>query len=167
MSLGAGCSTQGMTKADKGTAVGAGTGAVAGAVVGGPVGAVVGAGVGAYAGNAAAGGPVSTPEERARQASADSPRVARVQQALNDRGFNAGPVDGRMGTSTARRAASLPDGRGAAGDRRCRLEHDGGARRSLNVVHRDEKASLGRPFCCSRCAQTEPEGNRRVNDSNA
>ena len=114
MSLGAGCSTQGMTKADKGTAVGAGTGAVAGAVVGGPVGAVVGAGVGAYAGNAAAGGPVSTPEERARQANADSPRVARVQQALNDRGFNAGPVDGRMGTSTVealrrfQAAAGLP-----------------------------------------------------------
>jgi len=106
MSLGAGCSTDRMTKADKGTAVGAGTGAVAGAVVG--------AGVGAYAGNAAAGGPVSTPEERARQASVDSPRVARVQQALNDRGFNAGPVDGRMGTSTVdalrrfQAAAGLP-----------------------------------------------------------
>ena len=114
LSLGAGCSTDRMTKADKGTAVGAGTGAVAGAVVGGPVGAVVGAGVGAYAGNAAAGGPVSTPEERARVASADSPRVARVQQALKDRGFNAGPVDGRMGASTVdalrrfQAAAGLP-----------------------------------------------------------
>ena len=114
MSLAAGCSTDRMTRADKGTAVGAGTGAVAGAVVGGPVGAVVGAGVGAYAGNAAAGGPVSTPEERARTASADSPRVARVQQALNDRGFNAGPVDGRMGQSTVdalrrfQAAAGLP-----------------------------------------------------------
>ncbi len=114
MSLGAGCSTDRMTRADKGTAAGATTGAVAGAVVGGPVGAVVGAGVGAYAGNAAAGGPVSTPEERARAANADSPRVARVQQALNDRGFNAGPVDGRMGQSTVdalrrfQAAAGLP-----------------------------------------------------------
>ena len=113
MSLGAGCSTQGMTKADKGTAVGAGTGAVAGAVVGGPVGAVVGAGVGAYAGNAASGGPVGG-ESANRTASVDSPRVARVQQALNDRGFNAGPVDGRMGTSTVealrrfQAAAGLP-----------------------------------------------------------
>ncbi len=40
-----------MSKADKGTTVGATGGAVAGAVVGGPVGAVAGAGIGAYAGN--------------------------------------------------------------------------------------------------------------------
>jgi phage tail tape-measure protein len=114
MSLGAGCSTDRMTRADKGTAVGAGTGAVAGAVVGGPVGAVVGAGVGAYAGNAAAGGPTSVPDERNRASNVDSPRVARVQQALNDRGFNAGPVDGRLGQSTVdalrrfQAAAGLP-----------------------------------------------------------
>jgi hypothetical protein len=115
LSLGAGCSTDRMTKADKGTAVGAGTGAVAGAVVGGPVGAVVGAGVGAYAGNAAAGGPVNATDNRTSSASnVDSPRVARVQQALNDRGFNAGPVDGRMGQSTVdalrrfQAAAGLP-----------------------------------------------------------
>jgi phage tail tape-measure protein len=114
MSLGAGCSTDRMTRADKGTAVGAGTGAVAGAVVGGPVGAVVGAGVGAYAGNAAAGGPTSAPDERNRASNVDSPRVARVQQALNDRGFNAGPVDGRLGQSTVdalrrfQAAAGLP-----------------------------------------------------------
>ncbi len=50
----AGCSSTSwnhMSKADKGTAVGATGGAVAGAVVGGPVGAVAGAGLGAYAGN--------------------------------------------------------------------------------------------------------------------
>ena len=113
VTLGAGCSTDRMTRADKGTAVGAGTGAVAGAVVGGPVGAVVGAGVGAYAGNAAAGGPVSVPEERRASGDMDS-RVARVQRALNDRGFNAGPVDGQMGPSTVdalrrfQAAAGLP-----------------------------------------------------------
>ena len=116
MTLGAGCSTDRMTRADKGTAVGAGTGAVAGAAVGGPVGALVGAGVGAYAGNAAAGGPVSVPEERrAAGTSGDvDSRVARVQRALNDRGFNAGPVDGMMGASTVdalrrfQAAAGLP-----------------------------------------------------------
>lgn len=50
----AGCSStswNNMSKADKGTAVGATGGAVAGAAVGGPVGAVAGAGIGAYAGN--------------------------------------------------------------------------------------------------------------------
>ncbi len=50
----AGCSStswNNMSKADKGTTVGATGGAVAGAVVGGPVGAVAGAGIGAYAGN--------------------------------------------------------------------------------------------------------------------
>ena len=113
MTLGAGCAPQNMTRADKGTAVGAGTGAVAGAVVGGPVGALVGAGVGAYAGNAAAGGPVAAPEERRASGDKDA-RVARVQRALNDRGFNAGPVDGSMGPSTVdalrrfQAAAGLP-----------------------------------------------------------
>jgi peptidoglycan hydrolase-like protein with peptidoglycan-binding domain len=112
MALGAGCAPQQMTRADKGTAVGAGTGAVAGAVVGGPVGALVGAGVGAYAGNAAAGGPVSGNDTRA-SGDMDS-RIARVQRALNDRGFNAGPVDGNMGPSTVdalrrfQAAAGLP-----------------------------------------------------------
>ena len=99
MTLGAGCSTDRMTRADKGTAVGAGTGAVAGAVVGGPVGAVVGAGVGAYAGNVASGGPAANEGDRRASGNMDS-RIARVQRALNDRGFNAGPVDGSMGSST-------------------------------------------------------------------
>jgi hypothetical protein len=115
LTLGAGCAPQNMTRADKGTAVGAGTGAVAGAVVGGPVGALVGAGVGAYAGNAAAGGPVAAPEERRAGVAGDvDSRVARVQRALNDRGFNAGPVDGNMGPSTVdalrrfQAAAGLP-----------------------------------------------------------
>ena len=113
MTLGAGCAPDRMTRADKGTAAGATTGAVAGAVVGGPVGAVVGAGVGAYAGNVAAGGPAANEGDRRASADMDS-RVARVQRALNDRGFNAGPVDGRMGQTTVdalrrfQAAAGLP-----------------------------------------------------------
>ena len=118
LSLGAGCSTDRMTRADKGTAVGAGTGAVAGAVVGGPVGAVVGAGVGAYAGNAAAGGPVEPGAKSNGVASGyDSSTVRSVQQALNDRGFSAGPADGQWGpaTSDALRRFQLAAGLPATG----------------------------------------------------
>ena len=103
ISLGAGCAPDRMTKADKGTAVGATGGAVAGAVVGGPVGAVVGAGVGAYAGNVAAGGPAASggPDTTvSTSARYESTTVRSVQQALNDRGFQAGAVDGQWGPST-------------------------------------------------------------------
>ncbi|MEO8485753.1 MAG: peptidoglycan-binding domain-containing protein [Betaproteobacteria bacterium] len=101
MALGSGCSTDRMTRADKGTAAGATTGAVAGAVVGGPVGAVVGAGVGAYAGNAMAGGPVSGSDTSVTtSARYESTTVRSVQQALNDRGFGVGSVDGQWGPAT-------------------------------------------------------------------
>ena len=101
-SLGAGCAPDRMTKADKGTAVGATGGAVAGAAVGGPVGAVVGAGVGAYAGNVAAGGPAASGGDAKVTTSAryESTTVRSVQQALNDRGFSVGPADGQWGPST-------------------------------------------------------------------
>ena len=114
MTLGSGCAWDNMTKADKGTTVGAGGGAVAGAVVGGPVGAIVGAGVGAYAGNAVAGGPVTTADATSQGSVRADPQTMRVQQALNDRGFGAGAVDGQWGPSTEdalrrfQQAAGLP-----------------------------------------------------------
>lgn len=95
--------SQPMTGKQKATAIGAGTGAVAGAVVGGPVGAVVGAGVGAYAGNVAAGGPAASGGADTKvttTARYESTTVRSVQQALNDRGFSVGPVDGQWGPST-------------------------------------------------------------------
>jgi murein L,D-transpeptidase YcbB/YkuD len=98
----AGCANwNGMSKESKGTTVGAGTGAVAGAVVGGPIGAVVGAGVGAYAGNQIAdaqtpGKPATASSDRAY----DPAFTRSVQQALNDKGFDAGPADGVWGAST-------------------------------------------------------------------
>ena len=103
MSLGAGCAPDRMTRADKGTAVGATGGAVVGAAVGGPVGAVVGAGVGAYTGNVAAGGPAANGGADTKvttSARYESTTVRSVQQALNDRGFNAGAPDGQWGPST-------------------------------------------------------------------
>lgn len=102
VSLFAGCATwNSMDRQEKGTAAGATGGAVVGAAVGGPVGALVGAGVGGYAGhyeydklplgNAhATGAPAAT-------ASAD---VRAAQQALNDRGYDAGAVDGVFGPQT-------------------------------------------------------------------
>ena len=105
----AGCSsTASMTHTEKDTAVGAGGGAVAGAVVGGPVGAVVGGVAGGYVGHevgekhTAEGKPgvvISTnvPPSNSPYASTT---VRNVQQALNDKGFNAGPADGRWGPST-------------------------------------------------------------------
>jgi phage tail tape-measure protein len=96
----AGCSTwNSMDRQEKGTAVGAGGGAVVGAAVGGPIGAAVGAGVGGYAGHyeTQPGGLASGPNAGARYG---SDTVRSVQQALNDRGYNAGPVDGQMGPST-------------------------------------------------------------------
>jgi hypothetical protein len=101
LSLGAGCATDRMTRADKGTAAGATGGAVVGAAVGGPVGAVVGAGVGAYAGNAAAGGPIEGEAKSNGNAGYNSASVRSLQQALNDRGFYAGPADGQWGPATS------------------------------------------------------------------
>jgi hypothetical protein len=100
----AGCSTwHGMDKTE-GTVAGAAGGAVAGAVVGGPVGAVVGGVGGAYVGNEVAGKdrPVtsSSPSSTATSSRYDSTLVRSVQQALNDRGYSAGSVDGQWGPAT-------------------------------------------------------------------
>lgn len=103
--LAAGCSSwDGMTHKERDTTIGAGGGALAGAAVAGPVGAVVGAGVGGVAGHEVA----KSEEASGRPAHAtatpgtvnDSSYVRSVQQALADRGYSPGPVDGQWGPGT-------------------------------------------------------------------
>ena len=94
-----------MTGKEKATAIGAGTGAVAGAVVGGPVGAVVGGVAGGVIGHQGtdANGRVNTTDSRTSSPSASMPSdstVADAQNALNSKGYDAGPADGRMGPHT-------------------------------------------------------------------
>lgn len=101
----AGCSSWQRMDKTEGTVVGGAGGAVAGAMVGGPVGAVVGGVGGAYVGNEVAGkdrpltssSAASTPPVSSRY---DPALVRSVQQALNDRGYNAGAVDGQWGPAT-------------------------------------------------------------------
>ena len=100
----AGCSSwQSMDKTE-GTVAGGAGGAVAGAVVGGPVGAVVGGVGGAYVGNEVAGKDrtvaSSSPSSSMTSSRYDSALVRSVQQALNDRGYNAASVDGQWGPAT-------------------------------------------------------------------
>jgi hypothetical protein len=105
VTLATGCTSwDRMTKTEKGTTVGAGGGAVAGAVVGGPVGAVVGAGVGGVAGHEAAkpengNARADTGTAQARTTS-DPAFVRTLQQALDNRGYDAGTPDGRWGPGT-------------------------------------------------------------------
>jgi len=108
----------------QGAVAGAASGAVAGAVVGGPIGAVIGAAGGAYAGygttgyssssTTASAAPVSTaPASTASGHNTSTVRAA--QQALNDRGYDAGPADGQWGATTQdavkrfQRASGLPE----------------------------------------------------------
>jgi len=116
----AGCSTWHSMDKTEGTVAGAAGGAVAGAVVGGPVGAVVGGVGGAYAGNEVAGkGPTSASTSSSSSAMPsshyESGLVRSVQQALNDKGYNAGPTDGQWGPATEdavrrfQRASGLPE----------------------------------------------------------
>lgn len=92
----AGCASwHNMDKPEKGTTIGATGGAVTGALVGGPVGAVVGAGVGAYAGNYA-----GKTDAAKSEMSVPSGEVSMAQQALVDRGYSVGSVDGHWGPST-------------------------------------------------------------------
>ncbi|HSC22257.1 MAG TPA: peptidoglycan-binding domain-containing protein [Casimicrobiaceae bacterium] len=111
VSLLGGCATwHSMDRQEKGTATGAAGGALVGAAVGGPVGAVVGAGVGGYAGHyeTAPGGiaaPSANPNATTTNGTyatvqASSPQVRSAQQALNDRGYDVGTVDGIYGPST-------------------------------------------------------------------
>ncbi len=97
-----GCSTwQGMDKTE-GTVTGAAGGAVAGAVVAGPIGAVAGGVGGAYVGNETTGNErvASSAQYPSPSSSYDPSLVRSVQQALNDKGYSAGSVDGRWGPST-------------------------------------------------------------------
>ena len=104
-SLGA-CSSWQRTDKETGTATGAVGGAVAGAVVAGPPGAVVGGVGGAIVGHETTGkdqvaSTRSTTTTRTGSMSAyDSATIQRVQRALNDKGYNAGPIDGTYGAST-------------------------------------------------------------------
>jgi len=100
-----GCSSWQTTDKETGTAVGAGGGAVAGAVVGGPVGAVVGGVGGAFVGHETTGYSRSGATNERTVTTVppityDSSTVRAVQQALNARGYNPGPVDGQFGAAT-------------------------------------------------------------------
>jgi len=98
-----GCAAWHETDRPVGTAAGAAGGAVAGAAVAGPVGAVVGGVGGAYVGHETTGkGPTTatTSSTRVYPSPYDASTVRAAQQALNDRGYNAGPVDGQWGAST-------------------------------------------------------------------
>jgi len=100
----AGCSTWHSMDKTEGTALGAGGGAIAGAVVAGPVGAVVGGVGGAYAGHEVAGKEQSTRSSTYSSSTApsryDPATVRNVQQALNDKGYDPGPIDGQWGPNT-------------------------------------------------------------------
>jgi phage tail tape-measure protein len=115
-SLITGCATwESMDRSEKGTAVGATGGAVVGAAVGGPVGAAVGAGVGGYTGHYEANDIAGNSTRSASALPATSPTVRMAQQALNDRGYDAGNADGVWGPDTAnavrrfQQAQGLPD----------------------------------------------------------
>lgn len=117
VSLTAGCSTwDSMNHSEKSTAVGAGGGAVAGAVVGGPVGAVVGAGVGGVAGHEVAKEDTSASHRAdatvTPRTASDSGFVRSVQQALDAKGYNAGPADGQWGPSTEEALRRFQDSQG-------------------------------------------------------
>jgi len=114
-----GCSQWQTMDQTSGAVAGAASGAVAGAVVGGPVGAVIGGVGGAYAGYGTGYARTSTiggqPVTATTESNYSSSTVRAVQQALNDRGYNAGPVDGQWGATTQeavkrfQRASGLPD----------------------------------------------------------
>ena len=99
-----GCSTWHRMDNTEGTVAGGAGGAVAGAVVGGPVGAVVGGVGGAYVGHETTGkegyATSSTTYVSPPSIQYDSDLVRRVQQSLNDRGYDAGSIDGQWGPST-------------------------------------------------------------------
>ena len=98
-----GCAAWHETDRPVGTAAGAVGGAVAGAAVAGPIGAVAGGVGGAYVGHETTGQApttASTSSTRAYPSAYDNNTIRRAQQALNARGYNAGPVDGQWGQST-------------------------------------------------------------------
>jgi hypothetical protein len=101
VALSAGCSSWHAMDKTEGTVMGGAGGAVAGAVVGGPVGAVVGGVGGAYVGNEVAGkDPAATASSPSTVSRYEPALVRDVQRALNERGYNAGAVDGQWGPAT-------------------------------------------------------------------
>ena len=108
----ASCATwESMDRSEKGTAVGATGGAIVGAAVGGPVGAAVGAGVGGYTGHYEAD-EIAGNGTSASLPPATSPTVRMAQQALNDRGYDAGTVDGVWGPGTANAVRRFQEAQG-------------------------------------------------------
>ena len=115
-----------MDRSEKGTAVGATGGAVVGAAVGGPVGALVGGGVGGYAGHHEGAGQPSRSESvstrpvatvspsRAGETTNDWAIVRSVQQSLNQKGYDAGAVDGRWGANTESAVRQFQEANGLA-----------------------------------------------------
>jgi len=96
-----GCSSWSSMDRTEGTVAGGAGGAVAGAVVAGPVGAVAGGVGGAYVGHETTGKEGAAATTRTTASTAyDSSTIRAVQRALNDRGYNAGPVDGQWGAET-------------------------------------------------------------------
>ncbi len=88
-----------------GAVAGAASGAAAGAVVGGPIGAVVGGVGGAYAGYGTTGYSKSTatgeqPVTTSTASNYNASTLRAAQQALNDRGYNAGPANGQWSATT-------------------------------------------------------------------
>ena len=115
-----GCSQWQTMDQTQGAVAGAASGAVAGAVVGGPIGAVIGGVGGAYAGYGTTGyGSSSTTTASAAPTTTgpgySTSTVRAAQQALNDRGYDAGPADGQWGATTQdavkrfQRASGLPE----------------------------------------------------------
>ena len=116
-----------MDRSEKGTAVGATGGAVVGAAVGGPVGALVGGGVGGYAGHHEGAGQPSRSESvsprsadsvglsaRSGETTSNSAIVRSVQQSLNQKGYDAGAVDGRWGSNTESAVRQFQEANGLA-----------------------------------------------------
>jgi murein L,D-transpeptidase YcbB/YkuD len=114
VSLFAGCATwNSMDQQEKGTAAGATGGAIVGAAVGGPVGAAVGAGVGGYAGHYEYDKlPLGNSRSASAPAEAGSADVQAAQQALNDRGYDVGAVDGIFGPQTESAVRSFQQAQG-------------------------------------------------------
>ena len=115
-----GCSQWQTMDQTSGAVSGAAGGAVAGAVVGGPIGAVIGGVGGAYAGYGTTGYSRSTttgeqPVTTGSASGYDASTVRAAQQALNDRGYNAGQVNGQWSSATQeavkrfQRASGLPE----------------------------------------------------------
>ena len=114
------CSSWDRMDETQGTAVGALGGAAAGAVVAGPVGAVVGGVGGGYVGHETTGkdATIVSRDDAPTVNTYDASTIRSVQRALNERGYDAGPVDGQWGavTQSAIKRFQLANGLPATGE---------------------------------------------------